>query len=713
MAGKDNQVIVELLLANNRYLDGLVKAQKHTRDFSSTAKKSAETANASFSSLKKVVAAVGVGLLVREMKQFAVEAGKFSTIKRAFENLTSSYGTNSERLVASMQEASKGTMSMQDSMESATNAIQLMGENVIEMLPRMTEIATSAARASGVEVSTMMNDLVKASGRQSVMILDNLGISSVTAGKKMEEYAAKLGKTRLQLTESEKAAAFFYAVTEAGGEIVDRVGDKTLTLGEEMQRLNARTKDLVDKLHSDAIPGLTVLTKSLSDAATKGGFLQKAMDKIGYATNYMYAKIAYWVTQIDWYLGESKDKYEENMKTYERNVEYAKSHLKILKEQYGLTAKQALSSGNTKAVMHAKEYYAAVASGKKRMEDVQSIHQQYENSIRDIARALDEAAKNQKNFNGSATIKGGGNAGGSGGKKSEEGDPPWVKSMNKYSGIAGQFISNIQSMTSSLGEYFAQAASQQMSYLDTMKSGISAYFNYAEERALESAGVQEKTRVQSVEAEISDLQKQMRKTANLSKRKALQEQISQKNDEKKKLKIQEEFDEKRKNAEMLMDIWKMMLARRQFYRQQQMQYATTSIQMASGIMQAMVGGISTIPVPIFAGIALGAAMAAVVAAIGGVQLGMIASQSPPAFATGSWDVQHTGPAILHGGEIVTPKPIADSIRSGEAYLGSGSGGGGDIVMVMDGRQVGRVVRERNSRFARSIGARIYSMAGAY
>jgi hypothetical protein len=130
-------------------------------------------------------------------------------------------------------------------------------------------------------------------------------------------------------------------------------------------------------------------------------------------------------------------------------------------------------------------------------------------------------------------------------------------------------------------------------------------------------------------------------------------------------------------------------------------------------MGGMQGFASCMSLPFPANVIAGAVVVALSNAMMAVNLAMIQQQRPPMYATGSWDVPTTGPAILHGGEIVTPKPIADSIRSGDAYLGSGAGAGGDIVMVMDGRQVGRVVRERNSRFARSIGARSYSMAGAY
>ena len=104
----------------------------------------------------------------------------------------------------------------------------------------MAEIATAAARLQGKKVSQMLQDIVVASGRQSVLILDNLGISSSIAGEKQREFAASLGKTRAQLTEMEKSQAFFFAVMEAGGEIMKQVNMETLTLGEKLQILEAR-----------------------------------------------------------------------------------------------------------------------------------------------------------------------------------------------------------------------------------------------------------------------------------------------------------------------------------------------------------------------------------------------------------------------------------------------------------------------------------------
>lgn len=86
----------------------------------------------------------------------------------------------------------------------------------------------------------------------------------------------------------------------------------------------------------------------------------------------------------------------------------------------------------------------------------------------------------------------------------------------------------------------------------------------------------------------------------------------------------------------------------------------------------------------------------------------------PGFATGSWDVPFTGPALIHKGEMIIPADLANRLRSGQ---GIGSGGssvrgvaGGTAVIVNIGdfhgtednirelsRRLGEVVRYNNLR----------------
>jgi hypothetical protein len=188
-------------------------------------------------SIKKIGAtfvALGVAKFAKDFISFA---GEIDSVGMSFKNLAKNARGGSDGLLAAMRVATRETVDNLELMRSSNLALQLMGEDVAEHLPRMAEIAAAAARTQGKTVQQMMNDIVVATGRQSVMILDNLGISSATAAQEIEKYAAKLGKTRDQLSDAEKKAAFFNAVMVAGGEIVSKAGDESITLGESLQRL--------------------------------------------------------------------------------------------------------------------------------------------------------------------------------------------------------------------------------------------------------------------------------------------------------------------------------------------------------------------------------------------------------------------------------------------------------------------------------------------
>lgn len=255
MANK--RIITELTLENSQYITKLKESSAELQKYAGNAKKSNTDLLSTFGSLKAgVQAAVGF-MTISTIKSFVQLASETDTVKTAFKNMALAVGKNADVLLASVKKASHDTISEIDLMKNATMAVQLMGEDVLQYLPKMTEIAVAAARAKGVETSQMLNDIITASGRQSTQILDNLGISSVRAGQFMDEYAAKLGKTRDKLTESEKSAAFFYATMKAGGEVINTVGGGTLTLGEKVQSIDARFKNLASNLSTIFTPAIS------------------------------------------------------------------------------------------------------------------------------------------------------------------------------------------------------------------------------------------------------------------------------------------------------------------------------------------------------------------------------------------------------------------------------------------------------------------------
>lgn len=280
MAG-DKKIELVLELKNGQWMSSVRESAAATKKFKQDVEASTSGIAGGFNKMYNAAKAY-IGLQVA--KYFLNLAGTFDDVKSSFVSLTSSLAGGSDGLLKSIQTAAQGTVSQLDIMKSSNLAITLMGENVAENLPRMMEIARSTAATQGVSVSQMYNDIIVASGRQSVMILDNLGISSVTAGKYMEEYARKLGKTRDKLDDTQKRAAFFYAVMQAGGDIVDKTGSGTLSLGQRIQILKARGEDTATMLTEKLVPGLesvfTVLSDPMDGEESIIGFIGNALNDL-------------------------------------------------------------------------------------------------------------------------------------------------------------------------------------------------------------------------------------------------------------------------------------------------------------------------------------------------------------------------------------------------------------------------------------------------
>ena len=88
----------------------------------------------------------------------------------------------------------------------------------------------------------------------------------------------------------------------------------------------------------------------------------------------------------------------------------------------------------------------------------------------------------------------------------------------------------------------------------------------------------------------------------------------------------------------------------------------------------------------------GPAAAGVIITAGALQTKKIASQQPPKYETGEWEVPNTGPAIIHKGEMILNKPTADMVRSAASGQTAGNTTvnnymvkGDDFVSVMEKR----------------------------
>jgi len=180
-----------------------------------------------------VIGLGGVGV-VKGAQAFAdlnVEAAKYLQIEQGFESLI---GGGSAKYFEQLQEAADGTISKLDLL-SQTNRALLLGVSQ-SLIPQRIEGSRKIAQATGQDPGFLFESIALGIGRQSKLLLDNLGII-VRSEEAYDAYAKKLGKTSDELTEQEKKIAF----TEAA---VQGLEDRVASLGGVQDNLTDSTKKL-------------------------------------------------------------------------------------------------------------------------------------------------------------------------------------------------------------------------------------------------------------------------------------------------------------------------------------------------------------------------------------------------------------------------------------------------------------------------------------
>ena len=112
-------------------------------------------------------------------------------------------------------------------------------------------------------------------------------------------------------------------------------------------------------------------------------------------------------------------------------------------------------------------------------------------------------------------------------------------------------------------------------------------------------------------------------------------------------------------------------------------------------------------------LAIGAA--ASTTALGLAKIKLIADQPLPSFDVGSLNIPKDMTAKIHKGEMIIPKPFAESVRSGEATVGGGSGGINIYVQgsVIDSQGLLAIVDNAQKEKASLLGATTYTYKSAY
>ena len=226
--------------AASKHLDELTGKAQKVEGATKKVETATQSAGAKFAAMAgtvmKLTAAFAALAAVQRGWGLMAEAAKYEQQVRALNNLAASYNSNGNKIIADLKRISDGTINTITLVEKAGTAMML--GIAPEKISKLMEIARATARMTGQEVSTAFDNIAMAVGRQSKMILDNLGII-VSVESANRTYAVQLKKTADNLSDTEKKAAFLNATIAAGEDLIARMGQQSDTTKDKMDRLKA------------------------------------------------------------------------------------------------------------------------------------------------------------------------------------------------------------------------------------------------------------------------------------------------------------------------------------------------------------------------------------------------------------------------------------------------------------------------------------------
>ena len=219
---------------------------------------------------------------VREIGLFAKESvqanARVKTMERAFLNLGKSVGVNDKSL-GKLRGALNGTVKDTDLLRQANNAMLLGIVDSDDQMAELFDNAQRLAQALGKDALYGIESLTTGIGRQSRLMLDNLGII-VKAEDAYKFYAEQLGKSTSELTDNERKQAFIKATMESVREKVAQLGVEVLDLNQLFEANSVSTENLKQVIGEQLEPVFKKMVSSsikIKDAVAE--FVKNISDK--------------------------------------------------------------------------------------------------------------------------------------------------------------------------------------------------------------------------------------------------------------------------------------------------------------------------------------------------------------------------------------------------------------------------------------------------
>jgi len=219
---------------------------------------------------------IGASFAIDIIQQFAAEsiqlATKMEGVQAAFNRL------NDPNLLSNLRAATAGTVDDLKLMQTAVKADNF--RIPMDVLAKGLEFAQRRAQATGESVDYMVDSFVTGLGRQSVMILDNLGISASELRERMAEGAT---------------------MAEAVGQIMDqefeKVGARVTTTSMKIDQQRAAITNLKSEIGEKLLPVYSAFLTQTNKGLGKLNFILDDQEK-GYKRLFVAAKSYFDITKF-------------------------------------------------------------------------------------------------------------------------------------------------------------------------------------------------------------------------------------------------------------------------------------------------------------------------------------------------------------------------------------------------------------------------------
>jgi hypothetical protein len=192
-------------------------------------------------------------------------ASELADLTRGFDNLRISAGLSSQTL-EKLEEATNNTVDRMELMRQANNAMLLGVARSADELALMFDSAQRLARALGKDATFGIESFVTGLGRQSRLMLDNIGIT-IRVDQAYQKYADTLGITVTQMTDAQKKTAFLNEGLEQAARKADAAGKEILTTSDQLRTTDKAIKELRQSISQFLEPGTLLISKFFRDTA--------------------------------------------------------------------------------------------------------------------------------------------------------------------------------------------------------------------------------------------------------------------------------------------------------------------------------------------------------------------------------------------------------------------------------------------------------------